>query len=207
MKKTVLTVAALAVLAVPLSSTGAEKSFYIQGNLGLGIALDTDVEMSLASGAETAKASYDAGFVTTWAWGYSFNDMLRTEIEYGWQKNDLDRLSYSNEYGNFSQGDLKTQTYMTNGYFNAETGSPWSPFVGAGIGFAKVELNTPGLGSADNDATFAYQLMAGVAYSITEVIIIDAQYRFVGSDDATLSGGGEYNLRTNNLMMGARFNF
>ena len=66
---------------------------------------------------------------------------MRVEVEYGWQKNDLDTLSYANRIGNFGEGDLKTQSLMVNGYYDIDTDSPWTPFIGAGVGWAKVDLN------------------------------------------------------------------
>lgn len=205
MKKILVAAAALAVLSVPMSSMAADNSVYISGNVGLGMAMDSDID-NMPDLAGTAKATFDAGFLGTAVVGYDFAGPFRAEAEYGWQKNDLDTLSYSNRIGNFNQGDLKTQSLMVNGFYDVDTGSPWSPFVGAGIGWAKVDLNTPALPFADNDDVFAYQFMAGVAYNVSEQLAIDAQYRFFGTQDATIQGA-DFGMNSNDLMLGIRYSF
>lgn len=205
MKKTILTVAALAIIAVPMSSMAAEDNIYIKGNIGLGMVMDSDID-NMPDNAGTAKMSFDSGFLATGAVGYDFAGPFRVEGEYGWQKNDLDQLSYHNQLGNFQQGDLKTQTLMVNGYYDVDTGSPWSPFVGAGIGWAKVDLDTPALPLGDNDDVFAYQLMAGVSYAIDDQWSVDAQYRFFGTQDATIQDA-DFSMNSNDLMIGIRYNF
>jgi opacity protein-like surface antigen len=49
-------------------------------------------------------------------------------------KNDLYRLSYDNINGNFNVGDFATKSFMLNGYYDVDTGSPWIPFAGVGLG-------------------------------------------------------------------------
>ncbi len=205
MKKILVTTAALAILSVPMSALAADNSVYIGANIGLGMAMDSDID-NMPDNAGTAKMTLDSGFVGTAALGYDFAGPFRAEAEYLWQKNDLDTLSYSNRIGNFGQGDLKTQAVMVNGYYNVDTGSPWSPFVGAGIGWAKVDLNTPALPFGDNDDVFAYQLMAGVAYNVSDQLAIDAQYRFFDTQDATIQGA-DFSTTSNNLMLGIRYSF
>ena len=205
MKKIALTAAALAVMAVPASSMAGGDSLYLKGNVGIGMAMDTDIT-NMPDAAGSAKMTYDSGFLGTLAVGYDFANPFRVEAEYLWQKNDLNQLSYNNRFGNFNQGDLKTQAFMANGYYDVDTGSPWSPYVGAGLGWAKLDLSTPALTFADNDNVFAYQLMAGVSYAITDQWSVDAQYRFFGTADATISGA-DFNENSNNLMVGLRYSF
>ena len=205
MKKTVLVAAALAMIAVPMSSMAAGDSIYIKGNIGLGIPLDSDID-NMPENAGAAEMSFDSGFLGTFAVGYDLASPFRVEGEYGWQKNDLDRLSYKNQFGNFDQGDFKVQSLMVNGYYDIDTGSAWIPFVGAGIGWAKVDLNTPALPLGDNDDVFAYQIMAGVAYAISDQLFVDAQYRFFGTQDATIQGA-DFSTQSNDLMLGIRYNF
>jgi opacity protein-like surface antigen len=49
-------------------------------------------------------------------------------------------------------------------------------------------------------------LIAGVAYAFTEKWSMDAEYRFLGTSDATISGA-DYDLNSNNLMLGVRYSF
>ena len=205
MKKTLLTVAALAVLVAPMSAVAADDSFYLKGNLGLGMAMDTDID-NMPNAAGTAKMTYDTGFVGSLAAGYDFASPMRIEVEFMRQKNDLDRLSYDNVYGNFDEGDLTTKSFLFNGFYDIDTGSPWTPFVGAGIGWSKLDLDTPAFDVSDNDDVFTYQFIGGVAYAFNEQWSVDAQYRFVGTSDATIDGA-DYDFNSNNLMLGLRYSF
>ncbi len=205
MKKIILTTAALSVLAIPMTTMAADDSFYIKANFGLGMAMDTDVD-NMPDNAGTAKVTYDAGWAASAAVGYDFAGPMRTDFEYLWQKNDVDTLSYKNQYGNFNEGDFKTQAFMLNGYYDVDTVSPWTPYVGGGIGWAKLDLNTPGLPSGDYDDVFAYQFIGGVAYAVTTQLSLDAQYRFIGSGDASINGA-DYNMHSNNLMLGVGYSF
>ena len=45
---------------------------------------------------------------------------------------DIDNMPIA--LGNFDEGDLTTKSFMLNGFYDINTGSPWTPFVGAGIG-------------------------------------------------------------------------
>ena len=205
MKKTILTVTALAVLAVPMSSMATDDAFYIKGSLGIGMAMDTDID-NMPNAAGTAKMTYDTGFVGSLAAGYDFANPMRMEVEFMRLQNDLDRLSYDNVYGNFTEGDLTTKSFMLNGYYDIATGSPWTPFVGVGIGWSKLDLDTPAFPISDNDDVFTYQFIGGVAYAFNEQWSVDAEYRFVGTGDATISGA-DYDFNSNNLMLGLRYSF
>lgn len=205
MKKTLVTVATLTVLAAPMSSMAAADSFYIKGNIGIGMAMDTDID-NLPNAAGTAEMTYDNGFIGSLAAGYDFANPMRMEIELIKQKNDLDITSYDNFYGTFNEGDLKTHSFMLNGYYDVDTGSPWKPFVGAGMGWSKLDINDPGFSTSDSDDVFTYQLIGGVAYAFNDRWSVDVQYRFMGTSEATIDGA-DFNYNSNDLMLGLRYSF
>ena len=205
MKKIVISLATLTVLTAPISSMAADDSFYLKANVGIGMVLDTDID-NIQNSGETAKITYDSGFVGSLAAGYDFANPLRMEVELLRQKNDLELTSYNNGYGSFNDGDLKTHSLMVNGFYDVDTGSSWTPFVGAGIGMSKLDINDPGFQESDSDEVFTYQLIGGVAYAVNEDWSIDAQYRFMGTSDATIDDT-DFDANSNNLMIGLRYNF
>ncbi len=205
MKKTLLTVATLAVLAAPISSMANDDSFYVKGNLGIGMAMDTDID-NMPNAVGTAKMTYDSGFVGSLAAGYDFANPMRLEIELIKQKNDLDITPYGNFYDTSNDGDLKTHSFMLNGFYDVDTGSPWTPFVGAGIGWSKLDINDPGFHTSDSDDVFTYQFIGGVAYAFNDQWSVDAQYRFMGTSDATIDDA-DFNFNSNDLMLGLRYSF
>jgi opacity protein-like surface antigen len=205
MKKKLLTVVILTVLAAPMSSMAADDSFYIKGNIGIGMAMDSDID-NMPNTIGTARMTYDSGFVGSLAAGYDFANPVRLEIELIRHKNDLDITSYNNFYGTFNEGDLKTRSFMLNGFYDVDTGSAWTPFVGAGMGWSKLDINDPGFNTSDSDDVFTYQLIGGVAYAFNDQWSVDAQYRFMGTSDATIDGA-DFNLNSNDLMLGLRYSF
>lgn len=205
MKKIVLTIATLSVLAVPISSMADEGSVYIKGNLGIGIGMDTDIDnMPDANGS--AEITFDSGFAGSIAVGYDFANPMRMEIEFLHHKNDLEISYFDTIYDTFNDGDLKTHSFMLNGFYDFNTGSPWTPFVGAGLGWSKLVINDPGFHASDSDDVFTYQLTGGLAYAFNEKWTVDAQYRFLGTGDATIDGA-EFSHNSNDLMLGLRYSF
>jgi len=205
MKKTLLGIAALGLLAAPLTAQAADDSLYLKGSIGLGMAMDTDID-NMPEAAGTAKVTYDSGWLGTLALGYDISGPFRTELEYIWQKNDLDQLSYSNQYGNFREGDLKTQALMLNGFYDIATGSAWTPYFGIGIGWSKLDLSTPGLPLNDNDNVFAWQIMGGLSYELTSNWAADIQYRFFDTADASINGA-DFDMTSNDILVGLRYSF
>ena len=202
MKKIVLTVAALTVVAVPVTSMAEDDSFYLKANIGIGMAMDTDID-NITNSTGTAKLTYDNGFVGSLAAGYDFANPMRMEVELIRQKNDLDPFFNDND---FNDGDLKTHSVMLNGFYDVDTGSPWTPFAGAGIGWSELDIHDPGFSSSDSDDVFTYQFIGGVAYAFNDQWSVDAQYRFIGTSEATIDGG-DFDFNSNNLMLGLRYSF
>ncbi|AGF77348.1 opacity protein [Desulfocapsa sulfexigens DSM 10523] len=205
MKKTLLTVATLTVLVAPVSSMAAKDSFYIKGNIGIGMGMDADID-NMPNGGGTAKMTYDSGFVGSLAAGYDFVSPMRMELEIIKQKNDLDITYYNNYYGSFNEGDLKTLSFMVNGFYDVDTGSAWTPFVGGGIGWSKLDINDAGFNDSDSDDVFTYQFIGGVAYAFNDQWSVDAQYRFIGTSEASIDGA-DFNVNSNDLMLGLRYSF
>ena len=207
MKKIVLTtLATLTVLATPMSSMANDDSFYIKANIGIGMNLDSDVD-NISNTAESAKITYDSGFIGSLAAGYDFANPLRVEIELIRQKNDLEITTYNNLYGSFNEGDLKNNSLMVNAFYDVDTGSAWTPFVGAGMGWSRIDISGYEFNGSDSeDDVFAYQLIGGVSYAFNEQWSVDAQYRFKGSSDATIDGA-DFNVNSNDVMVGIRFSF
>ena len=207
MKKILLTtLATVTVLTTPMSSMANNDSFYLKANIGIGMNLDGDAD-NISGTTDSAKITYDAGFIGSLAAGYDFANPLRMELELIRQKSDLEIFSYNNVYGNLNEGDLKKHSLMVNAFYDVDTGSAWTPFVGVGLGWSRVDIDAPGFnGSDSDDDVFAYQFIGGVAYAISEQWSVDAQYRFKGTSDATIDGA-DFAVNSNDVMVGLRFSF
>jgi opacity protein-like surface antigen len=96
---------------------------------------------------------------------------------------------------------ISSQTVLANGYIDFGTWGGFTPYVGAGVGIARLKsvnyvdttdspsTNTLGQGSQQN---FAWAAMAGVAYQVTQNWLIDVGYRHLelGSVPSSNGAGG-----------------
>ena len=101
-------------------------------------------------------------------------------------------------------------SFMANAYLDILPSKNISPFFGLGIGGATVSIEDASVAGTpqDNvdDTVFAAQVMAGVAFSITDNIAIDGEYRFFFTDNTTFDGArAEYKGHGFNL--GVRYTF
>jgi len=86
---------------------------------------------------------------------------------------------------------VTTYTGMVNGYFDLGNYRGFVPYFGAGIGLAYHQMddymisaspffpNVPWKVTGDNDLTFAWNVMAGVSYRVSDRAILDFGYRYI----------------------------
>lgn len=116
-------------------------------------------------------------------------------------------------------GDTTTVVGLINGIVDIDFALPVVPFVGAGLGAAHVSLNDV-RGSAanipfeltdDSDMVLAYQALGGVAFPITDQIIVELEYRFLTMTDPEFSDslGASIDVEndSHNFEVGLRLHF
>ncbi|MBR1605713.1 MAG: porin family protein [Alphaproteobacteria bacterium] len=188
---------------------------------------DGFIEKSLNSGDETQHV-----------WGTSFaagaaSGAIRTEIE--WHRNTAARMSDTNSTINAILGNtvetgkakIKTDALLLNAYYDFETDSAFTPYVGAGIGYAKTKITQSryvswaleGFDKATNSHTnFAWQIGAGIAYALNDHVSIDVGYRYIDYgkfnvknyvDEGWRDGirRTSYEVTENELYAGIRYSF
>lgn len=142
--------------------------------------------------------------------GYQFNGWLRTDLtaEYRFSKGFkvFDRIDFVGAGGvpgvthETTHGDFTSAVLLLNGYVDFGTWWGITPFVGAGVGFARNMLSgfsdtslttiagvtTPSGGwSGNGDKTnFAWALHAGLGYSVTPNLKLEAAYRYLNLGEA-----------------------
>ena len=102
---------------------------------------------------------------------------------------------------------LKKYSAMANVYFDYLTCTPWTPYVGAGLGYAWLKDSGITNKSVYN---LAWKAMAGIAYDINSKWTIDAGYRYADLGRIR-KNFGDYKVKTtvrdHEIMLGARYNF
>jgi len=175
---------------------------YLSVNLG---AVQVD-DASFSAGGDTLELSTDPGVVITAAIGNSYQQM-RAEVEFAYRASDNDKFS---AFGNSLEvdGEYTATSLMFNAYLDLASGSPITPFIGGGVGFAQVESEIIVFGESGkgDDNVVAYQLIGGLSLPVTPTAAFDLQYRYFATEDPEIDGvTTEY--ASHNLMAGLRLTF
>lgn len=207
MKKKFLTTACCAALLSISTIAYSADGPYVSGNLGIGIASDSDVTESGTTGTFES----DKGLALGAAFGYGMGN-TRIEGEVAYQKNDLNKVSISGIGSASIDGDTSSTALLLNGYYDFKNESALTPFLSAGLGLAKVEVSEitlPGFGpvtSNSDDTVFAYQIGAGVGYAVNDKVSLDLKYRYFATSDPDFEGT-EVEYSSQNIYAGVRVNF
>lgn len=205
MKKILVATVALTLAASPALA----ENWYVSGNIGMASASNSDLTDSTVPGI-TIDIEYDSGLTLGAAIGYDYGT-IRAEGELAYQKNDFDKASLWGVDVPLS-GDATATSLLLNGYFDIENDSPVTPYITAGLGLAKIEvnnLNVPGSGlpgTSDDDTVFAYQIGAGLGYAINNRLTADVRYRYLTSSDPEF-GTSEAEFASHNVTAGLRYSF
>ena len=109
--------------------------------------------------------------------------------------------------------ELESQSLFLNAYYDIDTRTKFTPYVGGGIGYAKIEgsMSMPGMNISEDDTNFAWQLGAGVAYAVNKNISVDFGYRYTGMGDLTANvyptETFKIDVDSHKLLLGVRYTF
>ena len=156
----------------------------------------------------------DKVFGGSLAYGLKMGD-VRAELE-----GTLNRSAEDKEVDGDETTKVKTdvKALMLNGYYDIPTGTAFTPYVGAGVGVARLKTTVK---DQDDEGAFkdklsatnlAYQLGAGVAYELTENWALDLGYRYAdyGSYKKAFDGDdykSKFSVQSHNVYFGARYTF
>lgn len=182
-------------------------NWYLRGQIGYGAMGYSDFSISPLNAGDqvVAHSMSDAYFIGAGV-GYEWNSWLRFDatVEYRF-KSDLYALgTYTNPAPGTDEynGHLSSWVFLANAYVDLGTWDCFTPFVGAGIGFARntisdlVDWNpasaTYGKGRDTSTWNFAWALYAGVTYNVSKSFKVDLTYRYLnlGSAEDTVDCAG-----------------
>ncbi|MGJ3522700.1 outer membrane protein [Nitratidesulfovibrio sp. D1] len=165
-----------------------------------------------------------------------FNMPVRVELDYTLrgkasdtnQQNDLPWQYTSPVYGDFTgptsvrmKNSLRLQTLMLNAWWDIDTGTAFTPYIGGGLGCAFGELKSTATdvegnedtNASDNFANFAWSLGGGLGYAVTEHWTVDLGYRYINAGDHEMEydNGGNYvkidRIDAHDIMLSLRYTF
>lgn len=206
--------------------------FYLSGKFGVSAMTASDITntTTLAAGqtaATPAKKDFNGTVMPIGAAiGYNWHThgvSLRTEFEYlhqasfGYNANPMFTDS-GTPIGLTSR--MVSQTIFANTYYDFENQTRFTPFVGGGIGCAinksTTDLTIIGSGRTDQfrqtSTKFAWNVGAGVAFHLTEIMLLEVSYRYTDLGGAAWGSKSAVELTTHNLyanefLFGARYQF
>lgn len=197
------------------SAMAFDGNFYAQLSGGSGL-LD-DADNSGPSGTFILES--EPGVSGSVSLGYALADSSpyhggRVEIEGAWRKNGVDTLQFAE--GEFSGGgDTTVWSLLVSSYGERRSVSPWTPYIGAGIGIASISLDSVTVAGAplsdDDDLVLAYQIGGGVDFEFSPGWALDVGYRYFGTTRPSFKDAtgeefdGEYGHHS--LVVGVRASF
>lgn len=177
----------------------AAGDMYVEVSPGLSMISDSDTSGGFFASPDI---EYDRGFTIGGALGYQIQDQVRAEASLSYRTADVDQV------GGISagaSGDVNVTSLMANVYYDFDLGLPVTPYLGAGLGLARVDLDAKlgGVSAKDDDDTaFSFSLMAGAAYRISDNLDLSLGYRYLGAR-AVFDG----NLNVSEILFGVRYRF
>ncbi len=170
----------LTLVAAPAATGG----WYVQAFVGANFA--DDIEFDVDAGA--IETLLDDGYLWSVGGGYQFKHFrLDGELDTPRETDvDVHRLNGVDQAG--SRGDVQSEAGMGNIVYDFNKDKRVSPYVGAGIGWAEIELTdfgtdeNPQIVSAE-DTLFAWQFLAGVGIDVDEHWIVDFSLRYYATED------------------------
>lgn len=194
------------------ASIASAEGPYVRGHAGYSILNDSDIYASEGGITTSYTIEYEGGYLLGAAVGYDF-DMGRIEGEIGYQSHELDRVKdiFLTGFPPIDSapisGDISALSFLLNGYFDIDTGSPVTPFISGGIGAANIDIQDLTVYGENiewgDDTVFAYQLGAGLGIAVNETITIDVGYRYFGTSDADIDGA-DLEYSSHNIYGGIR---
>ncbi len=218
MKRILCLLALVGIAAFPSMAKAAESTgiyvapkfitgWTVMDNMKTGWAEEADPGFSMNIGDKT-KGTVGGGLAIGYDFQRAFQVPVRTEIEYAafsevkgsksGSVSGIDDGEGGTWDGHWSANQkLQIQTLFLNAYYDFRNSTPFTPYVGAGIGMAF--LNTKGHVSGWDDTNdegtsqssgsrmvtnFAWNVGAGVGYDINENFTVDLGYRFAGLGEA-----------------------
>lgn len=190
------------------ATLGAVPAFAVEGRPYASVTAGVTAlsEIDDKDEGETIEFEFDAGYNVGAALGYDFGPG-RVEAEIAYRSNEFDSVSYLGT--DFSaDGTISALSFMVNGYLDYRNESSVTPFVTAGLGFARVDaddVSVEGISAGSADETvFAYQLGAGLGIALNKEITLDLSYKYFATDEFE---GSEAEYDSHNINVGLRFSF
>ncbi|MDR2412595.1 MAG: outer membrane beta-barrel protein [Rickettsiales bacterium] len=210
------------ILCAAGSSVANANNIYVSEKLSYGFTNLTSLTVN--AGGTIMNGTDETGhtFGSNTAVGYDFGKVgegnIRAEFEFGFGESSNYKTTNTHPAAAGAQMDvdLRAFTFIANVYYDIDTGTEFSPYLGLGAGLAHASVNTApedGIDTAHiSKDGFVWNLNAGLSYNIDENWALDLGYRWLnfGNFSGTTKVNGyklEGHLDEHEILLGARYRF
>jgi opacity protein-like surface antigen len=195
--------------------------WYLRGDIGFSNQRVDRLNNALDAGNTTSvqNNSFNTAGIFGLGVGYKVNNWFRADVTGEYRGNSQflgkDSITYPGGFGTDTYHASKSEwVVLANAYVDLGTWWCMTPFIGAGVGGARVSINNftdqsianngggalPGLAFGDNVSKWnlAWALHAGVAYKVTPNFTVELAYRYLDMGDG-LTGDLRTFDGTNNI--------
>lgn len=208
-----MSLAAVSAMALLLPSTAhAEtyKGWYVSGLANMSFQRNADSDIS---GLAKSEIEYMTGWGLSGSGGYNWGNGLRNDLELVYRNSMVESVEPS-VLGD--GGGIHNFALMANVFYDYDTGTRVTPYVGLGVGGSRVDADNMrhiAVNSVIDDTqyAFAYQAIAGFALKLEGNWSFTADYRYFATPEVDFETASGANAKTenasHNIMMGVRYQF
>ncbi len=199
-----------------LSSTAsvmAQSSFYVGASGGAAFFFDQSANVDFLGIENVADVDfeYDTGFQLAGKFGYRLDTNIKLEAEVAYAAADADRVFSFNGQNVTTEQELAVWSVTGGIFFDLWPINVLVPYVGAGLGYAKVAADNTDVNLDLDQNVFTTFAEAGIPYYVTPSISIVPSLRFSWyltkqkqEQGFTLIGDDLYNTQ---LQLGLNYHF
>jgi opacity protein-like surface antigen len=180
MKLTTIALAGASLCAFATPAASAEGLYL---GLGVGWSQLADGDYSAPAIGFAGDASFGSTVRGSVSGGYKWATGLRAELEFGYAKYDFDSATGNGAPLPGTGGDIALATFLANVAYDIPIAQSLSFTAGGGIGAGSVRAGFSesilGITNEGTDTSFAWQLIAGLIWSVGPQFDLQLDYRYV----------------------------
>jgi opacity protein-like surface antigen len=191
-------------MPAPAYAPAEFSGWYLRGDAGIGVSGSTKHKSAFAAGGPVIPGfavidtRIDQAALVGAGLGYKFNNWFRADVTGEWRGaaayNSINRYTGGGgspciECYDVYRASIGGGAIFANGYFDLGTWAGVTPYVGAGVGgayhkFSTITDQNPtapggfGIGRSNDRFSFAWALMAGLAYTVNRNLTMEIGYRY-----------------------------
>ncbi len=216
MKKIIFAFIALALLS-PMPADAASVGVYVTPKLGLNVQSKDDAKAIVGGGSSGLSADMNTSFSGGLAVGLDLQYLTMLPVRVEFEAMTRTDTSADNTWSAGSstyeaKQDIGLTTYFVNAYYDFYTATPFTPYIGAGIGFASIEdvLEAGNFKETNESTATAFNVGFGVSWLLVGDFTLDANYRYIYPEEIQSNFGANVSKirpTAHELLLGLRYTF